>query len=203
MKASDNRYRKHWRAFDLALRMLRHEVRTASICEWSGLSPSHVRKMYKSYVLGSASRHRGVRPRKLDAFLRSPARRSEANFWAHFCEARRLLPAQRIENPEGTLPGIERGHLLCDAFERFQNWEAAGRPTMTMEQAIMLLMAFAKRDVVEFAVCGSCGARNLIDRLGRDPQACEWCATSAPITGIGAAAIADGVSRSPVRLAAY
>jgi hypothetical protein len=181
MRASDHRYRQHQRAFDLALRMLRHEVLTSTICEWTGLSGSHVRKLFKSYLQGARKRRRGVRPFKLETFLVSSRRRSDATRWAHFCEALRVLPLHHLRDPKRTLPGVERGHLLCAAFERFKAWERASAP-MTLDQAIMLLMAFSEGDVLKLMTCSGCGARHLVDRLSTRIPQCEWCAASSRLT---------------------
>jgi len=195
VRASDYRYRQHRRAFDLALRMLRHEALTSTICQWTGLSGSLVRKFYKSYLRESAKRHRGVRPWKLETFLSSGPRRSDATRWAHYCEALHVLPHEHLIDPERALPSIERGHLLCAAFERFKAW-GPGQASMTLEQAIMLLMAFAKGEVVQLVICENCGARNLIDRLGSSrTQQCEWC-LAAERLGSTVSASAIGADRT-------
>ena len=51
MRVSDDRYTRDRQNFDLALRLIRHEARTFTIRQWTGLSDDRIRKLYRSYVL--------------------------------------------------------------------------------------------------------------------------------------------------------
>ena len=50
MRILDNRYSRDLRRHDLALRMIRHELRTATIIAWTGLSETRIRGLYRSYI---------------------------------------------------------------------------------------------------------------------------------------------------------
>ena len=76
MRVSDDRYTRDRQRLDLALRLIRHEARTFTIRQWTGLSDDRIRKLYRSYVLNHDAqrvfRHRGKSPRQ--AALRTPVR---------------------------------------------------------------------------------------------------------------------------------
>jgi hypothetical protein len=76
MRVSDDRYTRDRERLDLALRLIRHEARTFTIRQWTGLSDDRIRKLYRSYVLESDSstvmRHRGKSPRQTAFFFRNP-----------------------------------------------------------------------------------------------------------------------------------
>src|SRR5271168_4558746 len=82
MRVSDDRYTRDRQRLDLALRLIRHEARTFTIRQWTGLSDDRIRKLYRSYVLNHAAqrvmRHRGKSPRQAAFFFRYP----ELNFQA-------------------------------------------------------------------------------------------------------------------------
>ena len=50
MRVSDDRYTRDRQRLDLALRLIRHEARTFTIRQWTGLSDDRIRKLYRSYV---------------------------------------------------------------------------------------------------------------------------------------------------------
>ena len=76
MRVSDDRYTRDRQKFDLALRLIRHEARTFTIRQWTGLSDDRIRKLYRSYVLNGdareVTRHRGKSPRQAAFFFRNP-----------------------------------------------------------------------------------------------------------------------------------
>ena len=75
MRVSDDRYTRDRQRLDLALRLIRHEARTFTIRQWTGLSDDRIRKLYRSYVLNHDAqrvfRHRGKSPRQAAFFFRN------------------------------------------------------------------------------------------------------------------------------------
>ena len=53
MRLTDNRYANERSQFELALRMIRHEARTRTIRECTGLSDDRIRKLYSTYFRNS------------------------------------------------------------------------------------------------------------------------------------------------------
>ena len=76
MRVSDDRYTRDRQRFDLALRLIRHEARTFTIRQWTGLSDDRIRKLYKSYcqhgAAAAVTRHRGKSPRQAAFFFKNP-----------------------------------------------------------------------------------------------------------------------------------
>src|SRR5579863_8971671 len=88
MRVSDDRYTRDRQRFDLALRLIRHEARTYTIREWTGLSDDRIRKLYRTYVADRGTRrvlrHRGKSPRQPAYFFRTSARSFQAAQLASF-----------------------------------------------------------------------------------------------------------------------
>ena len=82
MRVSDDRYTRDRQRLDLALRLIRHEARTFTIRQFTGLSDDRIRKLYRTYVLHDGARgvlrHRGKSPRQAAFFFRSPELRFHA-----------------------------------------------------------------------------------------------------------------------------
>jgi hypothetical protein len=57
MRVSDDRYTRDRQRLDLALRLIRHEARTFTIRQWTGLSDDRIRNSFRGYVF-SISPHR-------------------------------------------------------------------------------------------------------------------------------------------------
>src|SRR5512139_878375 len=88
MRITDDRYTRDRLRLDLALRLIRHEARTCTIRDWTGLSDDRIRKLYKSYVEHAKDarirRHRGKAPRQAAYFLRNAELRLQAANLASF-----------------------------------------------------------------------------------------------------------------------
>jgi hypothetical protein len=74
------------------------------------------------------------------------------------------------------LPGIERGECLCDAFEAFKLQFPVSK--ISIEQAVLLVVALARREEIEFGACGRCCDVMIVYRLTVDPQRCASCAVA-------------------------
>ncbi len=193
MRVSDERYRRHRNSLDLALRLLAHEVHTHTISEWTGLTPHHVRQLSRSYANGKWKRHRGRIPSKLEPIVRSPLRRYEATVWAGICCGMHVLPSKSLKDPVHELPNLVRGHLLCDAFERFRQLVPWSR--LTLDQAILIIQAVAKGQEIWLATCPGCGTASLVDGLSRSQQ-CVYCATALDQSSTGVPPMSLAVNAS-------
>jgi hypothetical protein len=178
MRVSDDRYTRDRQRLDLALRFIRHEARTFTIRQWTGLSDDRIRKLYRTYVLEDAAcdvlRHRGKSPRQAAFFFRN----AEVNF-----HAAQLASLFLLYGLMGTTAGcvesryrvgsLESGALLCRAYEAYLELHAP--VSISFEHAWFLLLALARRDEVGVARCSSCGALRLRDLLARHKQTCTYC----------------------------
>jgi hypothetical protein len=183
MRISDDRYTRDRERLDLALRFIRHEARTFTIKQWTGLSDDRIRKLYRSYVLhseaGEVLRHRGKSPRQAAFFFRNP----EVNF--HAAQLASLFLMYGLMGTAGggvesryRVGSLESGALLCRAYEAYLDLHAP--VSISFEHAWFLLLALARRDEVGMTRCGSCGGLRLRDLLARHKQTCANCSHSAP-----------------------
>ncbi len=178
MRVSDDRYTRDRQKFDLALRLIRHEARTFTIRQWTGLSDDRIRKLYRSYVLEQDSRatlrHRGKSPRQAAFFFRNP----ELNFQAAQLASLFIMyglvhGSTRGVEPHYRVGSLESGTLLCHAYEAYA--EMHKPPGISFEHAWFLLLALARRDEVGIARCANCGGVRVRDLLARHSLACGNC----------------------------
>src|SRR5271154_12008 len=160
MRVSDDRYTRDRQRLDLALRLIRHEARTYTIRQWTGLSDDRIRKLYRSYVLNnqaaSVIRHRGKSPRQAAFFFRNP----EVNF--HAAQLASLFLMYGLMGAAGgsvesryRVGSLESGALLCRAYEAYLDLHAPA--SISFEHAWFLLLALARRDEVGVERCAGCG----------------------------------------------
>jgi Flagellar transcriptional activator (FlhC) len=178
VRVSDDRYTRDRQRFDLALRLIRHEARTFTIRQWTGLSDDRIRKLYRSYVLDGDARevlrHRGKSPRQAAFFFRNP----ELNFQAAQLASLFLLYGLVICNDRGVEPhyrvgSLESGAMLCRAYEAYE--EMHNPVNISFEHAWFLLLALARRDEVGIGRCGNCGGVRVQDLLARRSAVCGTC----------------------------
>ena len=179
MRVSDDRYTRDRQKFDLALRLIRHEARTYTIRQWTGLSDDRIRKLYRSYVLKSdvrdVTRHRGKSPRQAAFFFRN----SELHFQASQLASLFLMYGLMCGSARGVEPryrvgSLESGTLLCRAFEAYQEMHTPA--SISFEHAWFLLLALGRRDEVGIARCAICGGVRVHDLLARRKLTCANCA---------------------------
>jgi hypothetical protein len=176
MRILDNRYSRDLRRHDLALRMIRHEVRTATIRAWTGLSETRIRRLYRSYVPETAIaalRHRGPPPTSIELLLRSKGMNAEAAGLAGLCFAIGVLSEKSLADPSRELPSLSAGERLCYAFEFYQLW--VPKPQITFDQLLLLVGALARRDEVTLVHCHSCDGAMLVTVLRKPTRVCAHC----------------------------
>lgn len=174
MRITDDRYTRDLLRYNLARRLIRHQARTRTIREWTGLTPDRIRKLYRTYPPGErAHRHRGKSPRQISFFLRSHRRKFETGVLASLFSIFEVLPREPGVEPPQSAPNLARGGLLCDAFEAY----SAVLPTgaITFEHAELLLNALLRGDELRIAACGDCGGLIVVDRLSLLRPRCVQC----------------------------
>jgi len=177
MRVSDDRYTRDRQRFDLAERLIRHEARTLTIRQWTGLSDDRIRKLYRSYAMdhdGRVQRHRGKSPRQTAYFFRNPELNFQAAQLASLFVVYGLIGGreQRVE-PRYRLGSLESGTLLCQAYESFLELHAPAR--ISFEHAWFLLLALSRQDELGVAACGACGGMRLCDLLAKRRLVCSNC----------------------------
>ena len=179
MRISDDRYTRDRLRLDLALRLIRHEARTFTIRQWTGLSDDRIRKLYRSYVLADDNaqvlRHRGKSPRQAAYFFRTPELQFQATQLASLFVMVELLggTARRIEAGY-RLGSLESGSRVCQAYEAYL--ELHSPPAISFEHAWLLLLALTRRDEIGIDHCVGCGGLLLRELLARRSTTCTTCA---------------------------
>jgi hypothetical protein len=179
MRLTDDRYANEKNQFELALRMIRHEARTRTIRECTGLSDDRIRKLYSTYFrnsgLTSVRRRRGKSPRQITRFVRNPDYQLQATTLVALYKTGLLL---RVDDrsrvhPCWPRPGVEFGHRLCRAFETYLLLHE--RALLSFEWAWALLHGICGGDELYLAACARCGASYVQDAFALDLKSCPCC----------------------------
>lgn len=179
MRLTDDRYAAERSQFELALRMIRHEARTRTIKECTGLSDDRIRKLYTTYFRNSGTtgirRRRGKSPRQVTRFVKNPGNQLQATtLVALFCSG--LLLRIGPQNEVAACwprPGVEFGHRVCRAYETYLllHDDAA----LSFEWAWNLLISISYNDELYLATCRHCRARYVQDAYALDSGTCPCC----------------------------
>jgi hypothetical protein len=192
MRVSDDRYTRDRERFDLALRLIRHEARTFTIRQWTGLSDDRIRKLYRSYVMdgeaaSGVSRHRGKSPRQAAFFFRTPEVTFQAAQLASLLMLHGLLGGTAVGvEPRYRLGSLDSGALFCKAYEAYTDLHAPA--AISFEHAWFLLLALARGAELGVSRCADCGGVRLKDLLSRRRTDCASCA----VPGLAPALVAEG-----------
>lgn len=179
MRLTDDRYAGERRQFELALRMIRHEARTRTIRDCTGLSDDRIRKLYSRYFRDSGEtdvrRRRGKSPRQITRFVKNPTHQLQATTLVALYCAGLLLRVEQDNNVRSCWPrpGVEFGHRVCRAFETYLMVHA--EPLFSFEWAWNLLQSICYNDELYLAVCSACRSRYVQDAYALDLQSCPSC----------------------------
>jgi len=179
MRLTDDRYAGERSQFELALRMIRHEARTRTIRECTGLSDDRIRKLYATYFRNSGQtdikRRRGKSPRQVQRYVKNPASQLQSTtLVALFCAGLLI----RIDDDDQVhacwpRPDVEFGHRLCRAYETYLLLHADAK--LNFEWAWNLLQCISYNDELYLAVCSACDARYVQDSYALDDKVCPTC----------------------------
>lgn len=180
MRLTDDRYATERSQFELALRMIRHEARTHTIKECTGLSDDRIRKLYTTYFRDSGNtavkRRRGKSPRQVTRYVKNPENQMQATTLVALFSTSLLL---RIDDKDRVhacwpRPDVEFGHRLCRAYETYLLLQEGAR--LNFEWAWNLLHCIACNDELYLAICAACEARYVQDAYALDHKTCPACA---------------------------
>jgi hypothetical protein len=182
MRISDDRYSRDRQRFDLALRFIQHEARTRTIRTWTGLTDDRIRKLYRSYICDEVdasagpARHRGKSPQQATFFIRTPLMRQETAVLASVCYLLGVMPPSHVADAQRSLPGMQRGEALCEAFETYRRLVPA--PRISFEHAVYLVTALARGDELRATLCTDCNGLIVVDRYAAHARHCLACEES-------------------------
>lgn len=179
MRLTDDRYSGERSQFELALRMIRHEARTRTIRECTGLSDDRIRKLYATYFRDSGhsgvKRRRGKSPRQVNRYVKNAENQLQSTtLVALFCAG--LLV--RIDSEDRVhacwpRPDVEFGHRLCRAYETYQLLHDNAR--LSFEWVWNLLQCISYNDELYLARCRRCESRYVQDSYALDRKICPTC----------------------------
>jgi len=182
MRLTDDRYASERSQFELALRMIRHEARTHTIKDCTGLSDDRIRKLYTTYFRdtgnGKVKRRRGKSPQQVGPFVKPLLNQLEATtLIALFCASLllRIDSANRV-HACWPRPDVEYGHRVCRAFETYLLLHP--RPRLSFEWAWSLLQNISKNDELILATCADCRTTYVQDAYALDHRTCPSCEIS-------------------------
>jgi hypothetical protein len=173
MRISEDRYTRDLRRIQLAHRLIRYEVRTYWIRAFTHFTEGRIRNLLRSYgpATDGVHRHRGSPPRLYTRFM-TPKNHSEASALAGLAFVWHLVPEEPVGNAWRTLPSLDFGETLCDAFELFKLM--IPRATLNLDRFILLILALAERQLTVDR-CSHCRALILLDPLGAKRRICVSC----------------------------
>ena len=179
MRLTDDRYAGERSQFELALRMIRHEARTRTIKDCTGLSDDRIRKLYSTYFRNSGisgvRRRRGKSPRQITRFVKNPAHQLQATtLVALYCVGLLLRISQdNSVHACWPRPDVEFGHRVCRAFETYLMLH--DEPLLNFEWAWNLLRSICYNDELYLAICAACRASYVQDAYAIDTKTCPSC----------------------------
>ena len=179
MRVTDDRYLRDRRAFDLAWRLIKLGARTGTISRWTGIAERRVRALQQSYgshvpgSVGSLKRPRGQSPYRVERLLHSPQQQQDATCFARLCKRKGVIPAASLADVDRMLPGIERGELLCEAYESFK--QGSSQSSISIEQAVLLLTELVRGEEIRLEACSKCRNSQIVDRLNPGSRLCTIC----------------------------
>jgi len=175
MRITDDRYTRDRLRLDLALRLIRHEARTCTIRDWTGLSDDRIRKLFKSYVAHTGDRrvrrHRGKPPRQASFFLRNAELRLQSSTLASLLCQFGLL--QACEGLPGAIEQLRWAEGFCQAYEGFLQEHAY--PRIGFEHACFLRRALERQRELCLDDCATCGALVVVSPFSSRPGGCCFC----------------------------
>jgi hypothetical protein len=182
MKLTDNRYANERRQFELALRMIRHEARTKTIRDCTGLSDDRIRKLYTTYFRNTGSvtvkRRRGKSPQQIGLFVKHPTNQLQATTLISLYCASLLVRVDANDKIHSCWPrpDVEYGHRVCRAFETYILLHQDHK--LSFEWAWNLLQNISRNDELYLAICATCQSRYVQDAYALDQRTCPSCEIS-------------------------
>lgn len=180
MRVTDERYRRDRSRLELALRLVKHEARTQTIRQWTGLSDDRVRKLIRSYIKPGAAirRHRGKSPQQVGFFLRSAQLESDTHVLAAMLVMFGVLPTRQPSAAPRRSAPIQQGRLLCDAFDAYTR--IVNNPRIDFERTAFLADALSMGDEIRLQWCEHCSGVNVVEALRLRGVECRACGEMLP-----------------------
>jgi hypothetical protein len=155
------------RCFELARRLIFHEVRTQTISKLTGLSRNRLETLRHRLMVSEDARRRGPPPRSLDVFLRTSRGRTEAAALAA------LFPLFKSPTSMKTSTYLDDGEQACEIYDAYLAYYP--RSNVRFEELMLLKRSLAKGDLVELGFCRVCKGLIIHNRIERCRRTCSHC----------------------------
>jgi hypothetical protein len=160
----NERFDRHYRGIRLGLRLLLHGARAQTASDWSGLTRYQLVTLRRRWMPDAQGGFRGPRPTSYRPFFGSALKARHAALFAGI---------HRMVGMTSSVPSLEGGEKLCEAYEIFQEWEPDAH--LEFDYGVLLATGVLKAQEVELLRCQSCGCALLIDKLGKVQRNCARC----------------------------
>jgi Flagellar transcriptional activator (FlhC) len=164
---ADDSISREIRCFELARRLIFHEVRTQTISKLTGLSRDRLVTLRRRLMVSEDVRHRGPSPRSLDVLLRTSRGRTEGAALAA------LFPLFKHPTLVKSSSTLDDGEQACDIYDAYLAYNP--KSSVRFEELLLLMRSLAKGDFVELGFCASCKGLILNLRYDRHRQTCAHC----------------------------
>jgi hypothetical protein len=178
MRISEDRYSHELEGIDIALRFVKHQARTQTICDWTGLSGDRIRSLYLTYVRPSPDyvpRPRGRSPYKITQFIRSQRHQDETTTLARMLSLLGAVPPAPGQHPRLVLPDPGRAHLICFGYEMYKAHTLD--PIFSFEHAIFLTQHLVSASYLGLDNCMECEGLVISEHFIKGLKCCTYCTT--------------------------
>ena len=155
------------RCFELARRLLFHEVRTQTISKFTGLSRNRLETLRRRLMVSEDARRRGPPPRSLDVFLRTSHGRTEAAALAA------LFPLFKSPTSFKPSTALDDGEQACEIYDAYLAYYP--QSNVRFEELMLLKRSLAKGDLVELGLCRVCNGLIIYNRIDPTRRTCSHC----------------------------
>jgi hypothetical protein len=167
MDRKDDSVIRELRSFELARRLIFHEVRTQTISKLTGLSRNRLETLRRRLMVSEDARRRGPPPRSLDVFLRTSRGRTEAAALAA------LFPLFKRPTSIKTSTSLDDGEQACDIYDAYLAYYP--QSNVRFEELILLKRSLAKGELVELGLCRVCKGLIIHNRIDPSRRTCSHC----------------------------
>lgn len=155
------------RRFDLARRLILHEVRTDTISQLTSLSRHRLAALRQRLMVSENARHRGPAPRSLEVLLRTSRGRTEGAALVA------LFPLFKNPTSNKRSTSLDEGELACDIYDAYLAYYP--QATVQFEELMLLKRSLAKGNLIELGQCRVCRALIINIRIDGCGHTCAHC----------------------------
>jgi hypothetical protein len=166
---NDDSFIRELRCFELARRLIFHEVRTQTISKLTGLSRNRLETLRRRLMVSEAARRRGPPPRSLDVFLRTARGRTEAAALAA------LFPLFKTPASIRASTLLDDGEQACEIYDAYLAYHP--QSNVRFEELLLLKRSLAKGELVELGLCQVCQGLMIYNRIDPSRRTCSHCET--------------------------